>query len=454
MDTMTNQLYPFTCMDLCLNVFSVFLFCVDVFTDIWLAKSYYEDGMTLECILTASVVVAAFIVTGILGSIWLRDKSDPKRPPRPFILLILTFPFATIESNITYIYHGYKSRKKGSDRHFREMINSNMNATLLRMFDAFIESAPQLLLQVYLILKEQENLKDCEDMSIRSLSDIIRLLTVLSSWISVAWSATAFYRAHRLENDSAVHKTRLKTVFAAMGYFLWRAFEIGPRVMALVMMFLMNGIIFAITLTFHWIVMVTWSIATKIRPYLKTHQNVIFSLFVGFVQIFSFMNVSRFKFPDHAVIINPVDSSVHAEEVNPLESSDHAEEVNRLESSDHAEEVNPLESSDHAEEVNPLESSDHAEEVNPVKSSCLAKKVNPHDDCYPIKPRHHALLYYLFVYTENIVILILWILVKNNSFCPWIYHGSIGIVCSGLICNIVFMISYYKVCHPTTSICE
>ncbi|XP_062604252.1 XK-related protein 9-like [Saccostrea cucullata] len=179
MDTMTNQLYPFSRMDLCLNVFSVLLFCVDVFTDIWLAKSYYDDGMMLECILTASVVVAAFIVTGILSSIRLRDTSYPTtRPPRNFILLILTFPFATLESNITYIYHGLKSRMKDNEEestfHHREMINNNMNASLLRMFDAFIESAPQLLLQIYLILKEQENLKDCEDISIRSRKFFLR----------------------------------------------------------------------------------------------------------------------------------------------------------------------------------------------------------------------------------------------------------------------------------------
>ncbi|XP_062581385.1 XK-related protein 6-like, partial [Saccostrea cucullata] len=298
--------------------------------------------------------------------------------------------------NITYLNHGYQSKQKISkkDYHYIEMIINEMYASLLSMFDAFIESAPQLLLQIYLILKEQENFKDCEHISIYSY--IIRLFAVLTSWISVTWSVTAFYRAHRVTND--MHKTRQKTVFAAMGYFLWRAFEIGSRVMALVMIFLMNGIIFAMAVVIHWIVMVIFSFATKTRPYEKNHQNVIFILFVGFVQIFSFMNASRFKFPYHTVDDN------HAEEVNPLESSDHAEEV------------------------------------------------NPHDKCYPTEPRHHALLYYLFVYTENIVILIVWILVKNNSFCPWIYHGSIGIVSSGLICNIVFMISYYKLCHPTISI--
>ncbi|XP_062614144.1 XK-related protein 6-like [Saccostrea cucullata] len=352
-----DPLYPFSCIDFIGVSISVVFYCFDVFTDILLAKSYYDDGMTFECVLTSSVVAAAFLVAGILSSIW----HTQEQPRQNVCLLVLMFPFATIERNITYLVHGYRSKQKGSKKHYHyiEMIYNDRDASLLRMFDAFIESAPQLVLQIYLILKEQENLKDCEHISIHS--HIIRLLTVLSSWISVTWSVTAYYRALRVSN--AMHKTRQKTVFAAMGYFLWRAFEIGPRVMALVMIILMNDIIFAITVAFHWIVMVTWSFATKMRPYKKTHENIIFILLVGFVQIFSFMNVS------------------------------------------------------------------------------------------PGKSRFHALLYYLFVYTENIIILIIWILAKNSSFCPWIYHGSIGIVSSGFVFNIVFIISFYKLCHPKTAIC-
>lgn len=48
------------------------------------------------------------------------------------------------------------------------MIYTDRDASLLRMFDAFIESAPQLVLQIYLILREQENLKNCEDVEVHS----------------------------------------------------------------------------------------------------------------------------------------------------------------------------------------------------------------------------------------------------------------------------------------------
>lgn len=72
--------------------------------------------------------------------------------------------------NIKYAFHGCKSKQQGINEyyHYIEMIYTDRDASLLRMFDAFIESAPQLLLQIYLILKEQENLKNCEDIEVHS----------------------------------------------------------------------------------------------------------------------------------------------------------------------------------------------------------------------------------------------------------------------------------------------
>lgn len=62
------------------------------------------------------------------------------------------------------------SKRKESNKyhHYIEMILTDRDASLLRMFDAFIESAPQLVLQIYLILREQENLKNCENIEVHN----------------------------------------------------------------------------------------------------------------------------------------------------------------------------------------------------------------------------------------------------------------------------------------------
>lgn len=88
-----NQFYPFSIIDFFGISFSVVFYCIDFLTDILLAKGYYDDGMTFECILTSSLVASSFLVTGILSSIWhTQEKSH-----RHICLVILLFPFATIE---------------------------------------------------------------------------------------------------------------------------------------------------------------------------------------------------------------------------------------------------------------------------------------------------------------------------------------------------------------------
>jgi hypothetical protein len=39
-------------------------------------------------------------------------------------------------------------------KHYEKMIKNDSDASLLRMFDAFVESAPQLIIQVYIAMHD------------------------------------------------------------------------------------------------------------------------------------------------------------------------------------------------------------------------------------------------------------------------------------------------------------
>lgn len=61
--------------------------------------------------------------------------------------------------NIEYMYHGMKTRSVKSSEldiryHYRQMKYEDTDAAMLTMFEAFLESAPQLILQMYIILTD------------------------------------------------------------------------------------------------------------------------------------------------------------------------------------------------------------------------------------------------------------------------------------------------------------
>lgn len=64
------------------------------------------------------------------------------------------------DRTLSYVKHGCLSRKlhseeKKSFKHYQQMIKEDRDASLLRMFDAFIESVPQLIIQIYIALQHK-----------------------------------------------------------------------------------------------------------------------------------------------------------------------------------------------------------------------------------------------------------------------------------------------------------
>ncbi|XP_062604453.1 uncharacterized protein LOC134266245, partial [Saccostrea cucullata] len=145
-DINDSQPYPFTILDFLVAIVSIVVFVADIITDILLALEYKDHGRTAECALTSSVVVASFLVAGILSTIWyVQDGNGPKGGIQRTLFLIVAFPFATIIRKISYIKYGCLSRKSTDKHtHYKRMIRDRSDAKLLCMFDAFVESVPQV----------------------------------------------------------------------------------------------------------------------------------------------------------------------------------------------------------------------------------------------------------------------------------------------------------------------
>lgn len=95
--TDNSQEYPFTALQCIGTLVSLILFVVDVVTDILLAMEYRDHDRVLEFALTSSVIIASFLVTGILSTIWyIQDVAGPKSRVKKILFLIAAFPFSII----------------------------------------------------------------------------------------------------------------------------------------------------------------------------------------------------------------------------------------------------------------------------------------------------------------------------------------------------------------------
>lgn len=74
-------------------------------------------------------------------------------------------------------------------------------------------------------------------------------------------------------------------------------FEIGPRITAIVMLISIDSHGFYIIFgsIFHWMVMMTVAFFKNVKVYHNKLHNILFIVFISFVQIISYMNLSRGK---------------------------------------------------------------------------------------------------------------------------------------------------------------
>ena len=74
-------------------------------------------------------------------------------------------------------------------------------------------------------------------------------------------------------------------------YFMWRLFEIGPRVIALGLFASYFKSVVLIIMGAHWVLMSAWLFCQKTRFYQNRCEEKVFNIVCGYVLVFCFLNV-------------------------------------------------------------------------------------------------------------------------------------------------------------------
>uniref|UniRef100_A0A183SR05 XK-related protein n=1 Tax=Schistocephalus solidus TaxID=70667 RepID=A0A183SR05_SCHSO len=165
----------------------------------------------------------------------------------------------------------------------RMMLYEDADSCMLRLIECFMESAPQLLLQLYILLSQP-----APDGVVRLIAQYVSCGT---SWLSLAWCLTAYQSALRNSRVEKANLRCLSTVF----YFLWKAGVLLSRLLALALLAdAFRAVWFAACLGVHWVVAVACLIHAgttfcSARP--NTPTEIIFDLVLGAVYCFDVINI-------------------------------------------------------------------------------------------------------------------------------------------------------------------
>jgi len=163
----------------------------------FLTGDYWFFGLT-----TAFIVIPTLVMTGISMRWYILDariEGSPPVPPFKWVLrvLFLCLQLGPIMRYVDSLLFGLEFLKKKHDpqerrKYYEYMVYEDTDATMLRLFECFMEAAPQLVLQLYILIHRWPH----------SPSNYWLVLTqvaaVSTSLISLSWSLVSYNRSLRM----------------------------------------------------------------------------------------------------------------------------------------------------------------------------------------------------------------------------------------------------------------
>ncbi|XP_067282414.1 XK-related protein 8-like [Pseudorasbora parva] len=204
------------------TLLGLLLYLLDIALDIKNAVSFYQDGDYMYMAVMIFLLLGSSVLLQVFSWLWYSDSLDKIKTkvekfanshtlltPLHFLQLGVHLRYAgVIEMSTTRFYHHAKSFTEGE-------ADLNLDFQMLRLFEAFSESAPQLTLMMCVILRRRE-------------LELITGLKILLSAAAIASTVALYHRSMRAFQEN--HKMSSTSTII---YFLWNLLLIIPRVTAL-----------------------------------------------------------------------------------------------------------------------------------------------------------------------------------------------------------------------------
>ncbi|XP_002154136.2 XK-related protein 6 [Hydra vulgaris] len=266
-------------------VVSITTFLIDIVTDALVAKQYFETKKWILFGLNLTFIIVPSVLMQLFSTKWHHD--DREKQGWLSIMLHL-LQLAPIERYFLAFWYGGKTllKKNLNENDYRLYLTNWRDATMLRLVETFLESAPQVVLQLYVL----SQLNRAIDLN----KDWITVLAAVVSLISLAWSIVSYTHALRLcarENGLSL-----------CGYIfqvIYRLSMIASRIVAMVLFASEYTWALFVVIFVHWLCMFIWlhfqntNFCYSSNNLRRIFYEYTFISVLAFVYVFCFINAKK-----------------------------------------------------------------------------------------------------------------------------------------------------------------
>ncbi|TDG97254.1 hypothetical protein EPR50_G00224030 [Perca flavescens] len=276
-----------------LTIAGLFLYMVDIWTDVGLAVKYYQEKHFVWTGLTLVFVLAGVLVTQIFSYTWYRDDmkgSLVNVVGGPNISGMSTSRLAVLHlfgmGIFTRYYRllrvGFKVVWTTTDSDTveeRRNVHHNLfclatDLSMLKLFEAFLESVPQLLLQLYIVMGQNE-------------CSLIQYFSMAFSFFNIAWALVDYRRCLR---RSLPHVCEMPSGLPTAIYLLYKLCTITSHILSYALLLILSPYS-TIALTIVWFLATIWTHVLQTNFCSSGKLELLYRAVIGVILTFTFFNV-------------------------------------------------------------------------------------------------------------------------------------------------------------------
>ncbi|XP_038652377.1 XK-related protein 8-like [Scyliorhinus canicula] len=282
----------FSVLDLIFIWLGLVTFLFDLGTDVWvlayffLAGDYFWGGTVLFLIIFCSVVVQLFSWFWLAGDReQLRDRSHPELSPAlkcevgdRVLRLLHGLQLGFLVRYATALELGYRAYKEGNTVVLQYTIYLVSDISMLRLFEIIFESAPQLILMLYII-------------QLRNQMELHQYFSIVACFLSIAWAHLDFQKSLR---RSLRNKMRLGFM-SAVSYFVFNLLFICPRIFSIALFASIFKFYVLLHFALIWLSMFIWAWRQGTDFMNSYPEEVFYRGTVAVILYFTWLNIAEGK---------------------------------------------------------------------------------------------------------------------------------------------------------------
>ncbi|XP_078543284.1 XK-related protein 9 [Lissotriton helveticus] len=271
--------------DLLMTLFGFLSYVIDIGIDISVAVKHYTKGHFIAASLTLIFILLSMIIVQSFSYSWFQaDLQNDHQKQQSWIVLTHLFQFGIFIRYFHIVKDGFKavmlpqnSEKNPPSEIHKAAVYAFADLSMLRLFETFLESIPQLILQIYLLM-------EYEDIS------LIQYAFLVASFCSTAWSTVDYQVSLR---KSLEDKKKIRVGPSMLTYLFYKVFTLTSWTLSIALLGLQNIYFLVSLVAVLWILSFIWTWKQKTKFCTSFRMEFLYRIIVAVVRVFTFFNVSE-----------------------------------------------------------------------------------------------------------------------------------------------------------------